>query len=95
MLAPEIEEEAVGKAEVHAVFSISKVGNIAGCKVIQGEMRRNGRIRVMRGKPSYEGEMALSSISKMMSAKCAPVLNAASLSKASTITSRAISLIVT
>ena len=59
MLAPEERELLVGKAEVHMVFAISKVGNIAGCKVLSGEMRRNGRIRVMRGeKKLFEGEMS-------------------------------------
>lgn len=59
MLTPEVVEVVVGKAEVHAVFSITKVGNIAGCKVIQGELRRNGRIRVMRGETKlHEGEMS-------------------------------------
>ncbi len=59
MLAPEIVEVVLGKAEVHAVFSISKVGNIAGCKVIQGELRRNGKVRVMRGENKlFEGEFS-------------------------------------
>ncbi len=59
MLAPEEVEVLVGKAEVHQVFTISKVGNIAGCRVLQGELRRNGRIRVMRGeKKLFEGEMS-------------------------------------
>jgi translation initiation factor IF-2 len=59
MLAPEIKEIVTGKAEVHAVFAISKVGNIAGCKVIQGEVRRNGKIRVMRAeKQVFEGEIS-------------------------------------
>jgi translation initiation factor IF-2 len=59
MLAPEVRELMVGKAEVHMVFAISKVGNIAGCKVLSGEIRRNGRIRVMRGETKlFEGEMS-------------------------------------
>ncbi len=59
MLAPETREVLIGKAEVQIVFSISRVGNIAGCKVTQGELRRNGRIRVMRGdKKLFEGEMS-------------------------------------
>ena len=59
MLEPETQETVIGKAEVLQVFRISKVGNIAGCKVIQGEIRRNGRIRVMRGKDKvYEGELS-------------------------------------
>jgi translation initiation factor IF-2 len=59
MLAPEVKEVVLGKAEIHAVFSISKVGNIAGCKVTQGEVRRNGRIRVMRGDTKlFEGDIS-------------------------------------
>ena len=49
MLEPELREAVVGHAEVRAVFRISKVGNVAGCRVTDGEIRRNGRIRVIRG----------------------------------------------
>jgi translation initiation factor IF-2 len=48
MLAPEFKETVTGKAQVMAVFKISKVGNIAGCRVFQGEIRRNAKIRVLR-----------------------------------------------
>ena len=48
LLEPEYEQVELGKAEVLAVFPISKVGNVAGCKVIQGEIRRNAKVRVMR-----------------------------------------------
>jgi translation initiation factor IF-2 len=59
MLAPEFREISVGRASVLAVFPVSKVGNIAGCRVVQGEMRRNGRIRVMRGENKlFDGEVA-------------------------------------
>jgi translation initiation factor IF-2 len=65
MLAPEFKETVIGKAQVMAVFSISKVGNIAGCKVIQGEVRRNGKMRVMRGdKQIHEGEVSSLKIMK-------------------------------
>jgi translation initiation factor IF-2 len=47
----------LGKAEVLAVFRISKVGNIAGCRVREGELRRGGKYRVMRGgKEIFNGE---------------------------------------
>jgi translation initiation factor IF-2 len=49
MLAPEFNEVITGTAAVQAVFHISKLGNIAGCKVIKGEIRRNGKMRVKRG----------------------------------------------
>lgn len=59
MLAPEYIEVQLGKAEVKQVFKISKLGNIAGCRVIQGEIRRNARARVMRnGEKIHEGELA-------------------------------------
>ena len=41
MLEPEEKETVIGHADVRAVFHISKVGNIAGCRVIDGEIRRN------------------------------------------------------
>ena len=59
MLAPEFTEKATGKAVVLQVFSLSKGTNIAGCRVTEGEVRRNGKIRVTRGKDIvYEGEVS-------------------------------------
>jgi len=59
MLEPEIKEIHIGNATVRAIFKINKVGTIAGCRVTQGEIRRNGRIRVMRNSAKvYEGEVS-------------------------------------
>ncbi|HEY3345149.1 MAG TPA: translation initiation factor IF-2 [Anaerolineaceae bacterium] len=59
MLEPEYKDTVTGRAEVLAVFHISKLGNIAGCKVLSGEIRRNGKVRVIRGnKTLHEGEMS-------------------------------------
>ena len=59
MLEPVMREIAVGQAVVRAIFKINKVGTIAGCRVIQGEIRRNARIRVKRGDDKiFEGEVA-------------------------------------
>ncbi|MDP2976920.1 MAG: translation initiation factor IF-2 [Anaerolineales bacterium] len=59
MLAPEFTEKVVGKAEILKIFSVSKVGKIAGCRVREGEIRRNGKVRLYRGKDIlYEGEIA-------------------------------------
>jgi translation initiation factor IF-2 len=58
MLAPEFTEKLVGKAVILKVFNLSKGNNIAGCRVTEGEIRRNGKIRVTRGKDIiYEGEV--------------------------------------
>ncbi len=49
MLKPEYEEVQLGTAEVREVFRSSKFGNIAGCLVRCGEIRRNSKARVLRG----------------------------------------------
>jgi translation initiation factor IF-2 len=48
MLEPETHEIELGRAEVRAVFSIPRVGKIAGCMVLAGELQRNARMRVIR-----------------------------------------------
>ncbi len=59
MLQPEFVEKHIGKAHVLAVFPISKVGKIAGCRVVEGELRRNGKIRLTRGGDIvFEGEVS-------------------------------------
>ncbi len=59
MLAPEFRETVIGQATVQAVFKITKMGNIAGCRVNTGEIRRNSRIRLMRNSEViHEGEVA-------------------------------------
>ena len=58
MLSPEIREEIVGIAEVKDVFSSKKLGDIAGCMVIEGTVSRSKRIRVLRDNVViYEGEL--------------------------------------
>ena len=49
MLEPEIRRIVLGRAEVRAVFRIPRIGHIAGCMVLSGELRRNANIRVLRG----------------------------------------------
>jgi translation initiation factor IF-2 len=59
MLAPTFREVSLGRAEVLAVFAVSRIGNIAGCKVVQGEIRRNGRARLMRNNEKiFEGDIS-------------------------------------
>lgn len=48
MLEPVETETVLGHAEVRKVFRISKIGNIAGCYVTDGEIRRNTRGKVLR-----------------------------------------------
>ena len=48
MLKPIYEEVELGKAEIRAMFRSSKVGNIAGCMVTSGTIRRNAKARLLR-----------------------------------------------
>ncbi|RSM60801.1 translation initiation factor IF-2 [Amycolatopsis sp. WAC 01376] len=48
MLKPIFEEVELGKAEIRGIFKSSKVGTIAGCMVISGEIRRNAKGRLLR-----------------------------------------------
>ncbi len=58
MLEPETRELVLGTAEVRAVFRIPKIGNIAGCFVREGEIRRNAKMRVVRdGESLFEGSI--------------------------------------
>ena len=58
MLEPVVKEKVIGRAQVLQVFSASKFGKVAGCKVIDGELRRNARARLFRGTDVvYEGDM--------------------------------------
>jgi translation initiation factor IF-2 len=58
MLAPEIREQIVGLAEVRDVFSSPKLGDIAGCLVVDGYVKRSNPIRVLRSDTViYEGEL--------------------------------------
>jgi translation initiation factor IF-2 len=58
MLSPEIKEQIVGLAEVRDVFRSPKLGAIAGCMVVEGSVRRNNPIRVLRENVViYEGTL--------------------------------------
>jgi translation initiation factor IF-2 len=48
LLAPERKEQVLGLVEVRQVFRISKVGTVAGCYVVDGLVRRNAQVRVLR-----------------------------------------------
>ena len=48
LLAPTYKENALGRAEVREVFSVSKIGQVAGCMVVEGNLLRGTRVRVVR-----------------------------------------------
>ncbi|MEI6487386.1 MAG: translation initiation factor IF-2 [Bacteroidota bacterium] len=58
MLAPEFEEKIVCNIEIREVFNITKVGNIAGCMVLDGKVTRNTKVRIIRdGIVVHSGEL--------------------------------------
>jgi translation initiation factor IF-2 len=48
MLKPEFEEVTLGQAEIREIFRSSRIGNIAGCMVTSGVVRRNAKARLLR-----------------------------------------------
>ncbi|MGQ9710285.1 MAG: translation initiation factor IF-2 [Anaerolineae bacterium] len=59
LLEPTYVEKTIGKAEVRATFEIPKVGRVAGCYVLEGEVRRNARVRLFRqGEQKFDGPIA-------------------------------------
>lgn len=59
MLAPEMKEVVTGQAEIRHIYKVSKVGNIAGCYVTDGSIKRDCGIRLIReGIIVYEGKLA-------------------------------------
>ena len=62
MLKPIYEERELGRAEIRAIFRSSKVGNIAGCLVQSGIMRRNAKARLLRDNVVVAENLTVSSL---------------------------------
>lgn len=62
MLKPIYEEKELGRAEIRAIFRSSKVGNIAGCLVTSGIMRRNAKARLLRDNVVVAQNLTVSSL---------------------------------
>ena len=58
MLTPDIIEKQLGRAEVRNIFSVPKLGTIAGCAVVDGKITRQSQLRLVRdGKIIYTGKL--------------------------------------
>ena len=64
MLKPIYEEKELGRAEIRAIFRSSKVGNIAGCLVQSGIMRRNAKARLLRDNVVVAENLTVSSLKR-------------------------------
>jgi translation initiation factor IF-2 len=62
MLKPVYEEKELGRAEIRAIFRSSKVGNIAGCLVTSGVIRRNAKARLLRDNVVVAQTVTISSL---------------------------------
>jgi translation initiation factor IF-2 len=64
LLKPIFEESSLGRAEIRAIFRSSKLGNIAGCMVTNGVIRRNAKVRVIRDGAVVADNLDLSSLKR-------------------------------
>ncbi|WP_280299124.1 translation initiation factor IF-2, partial [Nocardia neocaledoniensis] len=64
MLKPIYEEVELGRAEIRAIFRSSKVGNIAGCMVLSGSVKRNAKARLIRDGRVIAETMTISSLKR-------------------------------
>ncbi len=59
LLSPVVVEEQMGRAEVRSIFTVPKIGTIAGSFIVDGKIQRNNMIRLVRdGKIVYEGKIS-------------------------------------
>jgi translation initiation factor IF-2 len=59
MLSPTFVEKTLGRAEVRSLFSVPKIGTVAGCSVVDGKITRQASIRLLRdSRVVYEGKLA-------------------------------------
>lgn len=59
MLEPELRENTLGLAEIREIFRVPKIGNIAGCRVTEGLIRRSAKVRLIRdGVVFWNGELS-------------------------------------
>ena len=59
MLTPELREHTLGTAEIREMFRVPKIGNIAGCRVLEGLLRRSAKVRLIRdGVVFWSGELS-------------------------------------
>ncbi len=57
-LKPTIKENFIGKAEVLKIFKVSKIGAIAGCRIIEGSVSKNAKVKVTRNeKTIFDGDI--------------------------------------
>ncbi|MBH0775226.1 translation initiation factor IF-2 [Nocardia bovistercoris] len=64
LLKPIYEEVELGRAEIRALFRSSKIGNIAGCMVISGSVKRNAKARLLRDNVVIVETMTISSLKR-------------------------------
>ena len=56
MLSPELHEESIGSLEIRQVFKVPKIGNVAGCYMLEGKVFRDSKVRLLRdGVQIYDG----------------------------------------
>ncbi len=58
LLEPVLKEKFLGRAEIREIFSVPKIGNVAGCYVLDGKILRNAQVRLLRDNVVvYQGKL--------------------------------------
>ena len=71
LLTPDVEEKVIGSAEILEIFKVSKVGKVAGSKVIDGEIAQDALARIIRdGTIIYNGKISTIFREKIRPNKC-------------------------
>jgi len=65
MLEPVYADKTIGTAEVRQIFKIAKFGEIAGCYVREGEIRRNAKVRIKRGSQIVGENLTVANLKRM------------------------------
>jgi translation initiation factor IF-2 len=59
LLEPTLKEKHLGRAEIREIFSVPKIGNVAGCYIQDGKVVRNAKVRLLRDNVVvFEGKMS-------------------------------------
>ncbi|MBL8130877.1 MAG: translation initiation factor IF-2 [Anaerolineae bacterium] len=65
MLQPVYANKTIGVAEIRQLFRVPRIGTIAGCMVLDGEIRRNAKVRVKRGDQVLGEDISIGSLKRM------------------------------
>jgi translation initiation factor IF-2 len=77
LLEPVFKEKYLGRAEIREIFSVPKIGNVAGCYIQDGKILRNSQVRLLRDNVVvYQGKLGTCVASRTTSKRSQPAMSA-------------------